>query len=98
MRFIRACTILLVGLASSVARACTVCGSNTGQQLRAGIFDGHFWRSLTLLSLPFPVFALVVAAIYFGMPDIEERQDPAEDIVRPASVLQNGSGRPVEKM
>lgn len=59
-----------VELASRTAVACTVCGSDTGRQVRAGIFDGHFGETaLTVLS-PFAVFAVVGLACYFGMPEL----------------------------
>jgi hypothetical protein len=45
------------------ARACTVCDSSTGQQVRAGIFDGHFLRTLGLVSLPFLAIPVAVVLI-----------------------------------
>jgi hypothetical protein len=54
-------------LASS-ASACPVCGSETGRQVRAGIFNEQFGSKLVLTLLPFPVFLGVVAAIHFGFP------------------------------
>lgn len=60
---------------SAVAHACTVCGSETGRQVRAGIFDGHFLHHLWAVALPFPILAIAVALIHFGMPDL--RKDEA---------------------
>ena len=62
-------TALLLG-APGMAQACTVCDSSTGRQVRAGIEDGHFLATLTLVLLPFAVLALAAVGIYFGMPDL----------------------------
>jgi hypothetical protein len=53
--------------ASSVA-ACPFCDSETGRQVRAGIFNDHFGYNLFLTVLPFPIFLGIVAAIHFGLP------------------------------
>lgn len=61
-----ATALLLVG--PSDASACPVCHTETGQQVRAGIFDESFGRNLVLTLLPFPILAGVAAAIHFGIP------------------------------
>lgn len=55
-------------LLAPAASACPVCASETGQQVKAGIFNDHFGHKLILTVLPFPVFLGLVAAIHFGFP------------------------------
>ena len=62
-------------LAASAALACPVCDTDTGQQVRAGIFDEDFARNLLLTLLPFPVLLTIVAAIHFGLPGRAARQN-----------------------
>jgi hypothetical protein len=63
------------GLAAAVvlawgatARACPVCGSETGRQVRAKLFDAGFGPGLVQTLAPFPVFLGIVAALHFGLP------------------------------
>jgi hypothetical protein len=51
-----------------LAYGCPLCHTQTGEQVRAGIFNGSFGWNLLLTLLPFPVFAGVVGFIYFGKP------------------------------
>ena len=53
---------------ASTALACTVCDTGTGEQVRAGLFDNDFGRTLVAVLLPFPVLLAVVAMIHFGLP------------------------------
>jgi uncharacterized membrane protein len=55
-------------LVADVACSCPLCHTQTGEQLRAGIFNGSFGWNLLATLLPFPVFAGVVAFLYFGKP------------------------------
>ena len=48
--------------------ACPFCDTETGAQVRAGLFDGRFLENLALVLAPFPVFGAVVAWVYFGRP------------------------------
>ncbi len=73
MRSSRVLTTASVLLTSCMAHACTVCGTSTGRQVRAGIFDGHFLHTLLLVALPFPAFALAVAAVHLGMPELDTK-------------------------
>ena len=59
--------VLLV-LCCGTALACPVCDSETGDAVRAGIFDGNFWSTLISLALPFPILLGIVAAVHFGSP------------------------------
>ncbi|MDQ3120753.1 MAG: hypothetical protein M3Q89_14500 [Verrucomicrobiota bacterium] len=45
-------------LLPSLTVACTVCNTDTGQQVRGGIFGDDFWSTLLAVALPFPVLLL----------------------------------------
>jgi hypothetical protein len=45
--------------------ACTVCDSETGQQVRARIFGSEFVPTLAAVMSPFPVLLLVVGLLHF---------------------------------
>lgn len=67
----------MVGLATlvagtTVATACPLCDAGTGEQVRAGILDEHFGRTLVAILLPFPILLGVVAMIHFGGPTAEQ--------------------------
>lgn len=46
--------------------ACPICDTETGRQVRAGIFGDDFWSTLLVVVSPFPVLLLVIAAYHFG--------------------------------
>ena len=48
--------------------ACPVCHTETGVEVRAGIFDEQFAKNVALTLIPFPVLVGVVAVIHFGLP------------------------------
>jgi len=52
---------------ASAASACPFCESETGQQVKAGIFNDQFWGNVLLTLLPFPVLLAIVALIYFDV-------------------------------
>lgn len=54
-------------LAPTVAAACTVCDSELGQQVRAGIFTDNFWSTLLAIAAPFPVLLVGVAAVQYAL-------------------------------
>jgi hypothetical protein len=54
---------LLGWLASGWALACPVCETETGRQIRAGIFDASFPRYLVISLLPFAVVTLAVVLV-----------------------------------
>jgi hypothetical protein len=58
--------ILLFLFMAAAAWGCPFCHSATGEQVRAGIFNANFTSNLIALLAPFPVFAAVVAWMYFG--------------------------------
>jgi hypothetical protein len=63
--------LFISGLVSApAAEACTVCHSTTAQQVRDGIFNSQFLRTLGLVALPVPLLAFAVAGIHFGMTEI----------------------------
>lgn len=53
---------------ATTAMACPFCVTETGQQVRAGIFNEYFWANLMVTLLPFPVLLAAVAVLYFGPP------------------------------
>jgi len=62
----------LVGflLACSSAVACPLCHTETGKQVRSGIFDADFGFNLLITVIPFAIFLGIVALIYFGPPTL----------------------------
>lgn len=54
-------------LSACRALACPFCESETGQQVRAGIFNDQFWANVVLTLLPFPILLTIVALIYFDV-------------------------------
>lgn len=54
--------LAVVLLLSSIAVACPVCDTSTGQQVRDGIVDADFWPNLLAISLP---FILSVGFVFF---------------------------------
>ena len=62
MRKLRAALSLLLSVTAS-ASACTVCDSEVGEQLRAGIFDRNFWANLLSVVAPFPCVLFGVALV-----------------------------------
>ena len=60
--------------------ACPLCHTETGRQVRAGIFDAHFGGNLLYTLSPFPVFLLVVALLYFGFPTAKDEDSGCPDM------------------
>lgn len=68
----------------AAAWACPLCDSATADQVRAGLFDGHFLKNLAVVLLPFPLFIGLGVYMYFSGPpqrgsaaslDQEDRHD-----------------------
>ncbi len=59
---------LMLALPALPGNACPICETDTGQQVRQGIFDGSFGWNVFVTLLPFPILLGVVLAIYFGIP------------------------------
>jgi hypothetical protein len=57
-----------VAVAAGSAQGCPVCGSATGEAVRAGIFDGSFWATLGEVVLPIPVTGAIMAVLYRILP------------------------------
>lgn len=55
-------------LGASLAAACPVCGSETGQQVRAGLFNSDLGVNLLATCLPFALLLGVAAAVHVGWP------------------------------
>ncbi len=66
--FVRTMTLAAALLWTSSAWACPLCESETGERVRAGIFDADFGTNLAVTLLPFPLFLGIVALIHFGPP------------------------------
>jgi hypothetical protein len=77
-----ALAVVMTLVAASPASACPVCDSDTGQQVRAGLFGDEFGRNLLATALPFPILLGVVAAIHFGWPRWGRSECPLEAGVR----------------
>ena len=60
---------------ATMAHACTVCGSGTGERVRAGLFDGHFGRTLMVVALPFPIFGVALRLLPWVIPEMLEADD-----------------------
>jgi hypothetical protein len=60
--FIKAAVLAVVGLAGE-ARACPVCNTETGAQVRLKIFGEDFARTLAATLAPVPVLVVVVAGV-----------------------------------
>lgn len=71
---------LFVALAFSApaAHACPVCHSETGKEVRAGLFNEDFAFNVLASVLPFPIFLGIVAAIH-GLPARGVRPDDDPD-------------------
>jgi uncharacterized membrane protein len=75
----RVLAALIPLVSASTALACPLCDSETGRQVRAGIFNADFVTNLVLTLLPFPVLLGLVAWIHFG-----PTPDPVRHLRRPA--------------
>ena len=78
-------SVVAVLLSTSSALACPFCESETGQQVRTGIFNDQFWSNVTLTLLPLLVLLGIVALIYFDLswlwPKMHgERESPAPQL------------------
>lgn len=69
-----ACVAVYLSFAlARTARACPVCDSETGQQVRAELRDEHLGVSVLATVVPFVLVLGVVAAVHFGPPRIRRR-------------------------
>ena len=59
--------VVAVLLSASSTLACPFCESETGQQVKAGIFNDQFWNNVTLTLLPLFILLGIVALIYFDL-------------------------------
>ena len=53
---------------STAALACSLCHTETGKQVRSGIFGPDFGFNLLVTVMPFVIFLVITALIYFGVP------------------------------
>jgi len=86
MRHIPLAAATLALLPASRAFACPLCRSDTGRQVRDGIFNNEFGDTLLALTLPFLVITAVVGLIYNGPPwGSRSHARPSEDRLGPAA-------------
>jgi hypothetical protein len=65
-----------VTFSPSAARACPLCHTETGAQVRAGIFGEDFGTNLVLTLLPFPVLAALVLVTHYAFPNRRAKSSP----------------------
>lgn len=61
--------IVLALAIPGIARACTVCTSEDGRAVRAGVFDVSFLPNLAQVLAPFPLVLLAILALHRFLPD-----------------------------
>ena len=71
--------------ADIVAAACPFCQSETGERVKAGIFNDQFWGNVLLTLLPFPILLAVVALIYFDAPWPRKQAQAEADAAGPST-------------
>jgi len=64
----RVTALAMTLLWASSARACPLCESETGERVRAGIFNADFGSNLAVTLLPFPLFLGITYLIHSGPP------------------------------
>ncbi len=52
----------------SAVSACPLCRSETGERVRAGIFNAEIGYNLFATLIPFPIFLGIIAWMHFGVP------------------------------
>lgn len=67
--------VVLLSLTAAPTQACPVCDSETGQDVRRGLFNEDFGKNLLITVLPFPIFCGIVALIYYGPPRRERTKE-----------------------
>jgi hypothetical protein len=82
----------LLVLLAPVAPACPFCdgGPSGVNEVRAGIFDSHFWPRVAATLAPFPILASLVALIYFVPPG---RPRPLAEAAASPTALPDASPR-----
>lgn len=65
------------------ATACPYCETETGQQVRAGIFNDQFWSNVTVTLLPLFVLLGIVALIYFDLSWLRPKTHGEENSTAP---------------
>ncbi len=78
-------SLIVLGLNVASAAACPFCESETGQQVKAGIFNDHFWRNLLLTLMPFLLLLAVVMGIFIDDFRFRTQTTPKADAAPPAN-------------
>jgi hypothetical protein len=63
----------LLGSLAQVS-ACTVCNTETGRQVRDGVFGHDFGTTLIAVWAPFPILLAIVGAVLWGPDYIGKRR------------------------
>ena len=78
-------SLIVLVLDLSSAAACPFCQSETGERVKAGIFNDQFWGNVLLTLLPFPILLAVVALIYFDAPWPRKQAQAEADAAGPST-------------
>lgn len=84
---VTAVLLVLVPVFATKAMACPFCdgGPSGVNDVREGIFDSNFWPKVAATLAPFPIFAGIVALIYFGPASFKRRRSEAAKFASPTS-------------
>jgi hypothetical protein len=66
-------TLALAMTATSLL-ACPMCNTETGKQVREGIFGPDFYTNVLVTVAPFPVVLALCALVYWILPDPKKRR------------------------
>ena len=85
--FVTLAPLVLVAGFATKAMACPFCngGPSGMNEVWEGIFDGNFLPRVLATLAPFPIFAGIVALIYFGPPSFKRRRSDAAKFATPMS-------------
>lgn len=72
-RTVRSLVIACAALFPLVAVACPLCNTETGKQVRDGIFGNDFWTTPLIVASPFPILLLATAAYHFDWLKVAHR-------------------------
>ena len=75
---------------ATLALSCPLCHTDTGQQVRAGIFGPDFAFNLVITVIPFILFLGITALIYFGIPSMGDNSRHTNATATRSSVYSEG--------
>ena len=68
-------TFILLTTASNLV-ACPVCNTETGKQVREGIFGPNFYKNVLVIAAPFPLVLGLIALAFRIIPDGKTLREP----------------------